>query len=167
MKTNRANAIADNPSIKGNLTAEQIVTEDWKRNYEKKGIPLIALKRKVKSHVDNGGQVVRLRNTLALLTMEEGENIAEFHTITADTYQVYASTMQLLSLSLAKVRNIETIYTYINDKSPYNMAKKLYGEPYVSLEESDLQRNGKYKLTINIGKYYSDNLNASNMQAGS
>ena len=164
MKTSSQSKKVNDPSIKGNLSAEEIVRTDWKRNYEKKGIPLSFLKQKVKSHVDSGGQVVRIRNTLALFSIEEGSNEAMFHTITADVYEVYMSMMQLLALSLAKVRNIEKIYTYIDDKQPYRMASKLYGESNVKFEESDVQQNGKYKLTINVGNYYRSGLKAGEAQ---
>jgi len=121
----------------------------------------------VKSHVDSGGQVVRIRNTLVLFSIEEGSNNAMFHTITADVYEVYMSMMQLLALSLAKVRNIEKIYTYVEDKKPYSMARKLYGDANVNFEESELQENGNYKLTIDIGSYYRSGLKNSEAQSRS
>ena len=125
MKPQRAQKIGNDPSIKGNLTADQIVET-----------------------------VVRMRNTLVLLTMDKGADEAMFHTITADVYEVYMTMMQLLALSLAKARNVETIYTYVNDKAPYRMARKLFGDSNVDFEESDLEQKGKYKLTIDIGDYY-------------
>jgi hypothetical protein len=154
MKPQRAQKLSDDPSIKGNLTADQIVETDWKRNYEKKGIPLLSIKKWIKRHVDTGGQVVRLRNTLVLLTMDKGSDEAMFHTITADVYEVYMTMMQLLALSMAKARNVETMYTYVNDKSPYRMARKLFGDTNVDFEESDLEQEGKYKMTIDVGDYY-------------
>ena len=165
MKPLRAQKTQDDPSLKGNLTADQIVETDWKRNYEKKGIPLLSIKKVIKHHVDTGGQVVRMRNTLVLLTMDEGADEAMFHTITADVYEVYMAMMQLLALSLAKARNVETIYTYVNDKSPYRMARKLFGDNNVDFEESDLRQEGKYKMTIDIGDYYRAGQKSVEMQA--
>jgi hypothetical protein len=165
MKPQRAQKLGNDPSIKGNLTAEKIVETDWKRNYEKKGIPLLSIKKWIKHHVDTGGQVVRLRNTLVLLTMDEGSDEAMFHTITADVYEVYMTMMQLLALSMAKARNVETMYTYVNDKSPYRMARKLFGDSNVDFEEADLEQEGKYKLTIDVGDYYRAGQKAAEAQA--
>ncbi len=165
MKPQRAQKIGDDPSLKGNLTGDQIVEADWKRNYEKKGVPLLSMKKLIKHHVDTGGQVVRMRNTLVLLTMDEGSDEAMFHTITADVYEVYMTMMQLLALSLAKARNVETIYTYVDDKAPYRMARKLFGDSNVDFEESDLAQEGKYKMTIDVGDYYRSGQKAAEAQA--
>jgi hypothetical protein len=154
MKIPRASKNENDPSIKGNLSAEEIVRTDWKRNYEKKGIPLASLKQSIKDHVDDGGQMGRMRNTLIFLKINEGEDDVLFHTFTADVYEVYMSMMQLFSLSLAKTRGIETLYTFVSDKSAYRMASKLYGKENVDIEEEDNQENGKYKLTIDIGEAY-------------
>jgi len=166
MKMQRTQKLTNDPSIKGNLSAEEIVKTDWQRNYEKFGFPLNFLRQKVKDHIDMGGQIVRMRNTLTLLTMEKGSDEAMFHTITADVYEVYMSMMQLLALGLAKARNIQTIYTYVSDKSPYRMAKKLFGDKNVDIQESELEQNGKYKLTINIGDYYRSGKKFAEEQGG-
>jgi hypothetical protein len=155
----------NDPSIKGNMSAEDIVRADWKRNYEKLGVPLLDFKQMIKEHVEQGGQVVRLRNTLFLLTMEQGGYEAEFQVITADLNDVYATMFQLFGLSLAKSRNVESMFTFTDDKKMVDMALKIFGKDNTRLEESDVEDDYKYKLTIDIGNYYSSGQKSAEAQA--
>jgi len=59
MKLQKYTADKDNPAVKGSLTAEEIVRTFWENNYKNTKVSLNALKRMVKAHVDEGGDVFR------------------------------------------------------------------------------------------------------------
>lgn len=149
MKLPRYASNKDNPAVKGNLTAEEIVRADWARNYEKKGISLITAKQSIKAHVDSGGDVFRLRNTIILVTPKDGYTEVEFHTITADPAEVYQTMMLLFLLGLNKAQGTELAYTYADDRTAYRMAKKLVGNN-IDIDESDDPDAGKYVLSFDL-----------------
>lgn len=151
MKLARYASNKDNPAIKGTLTAEEIVRADWKRHYEKRGVPLDAARLSVKAHVDKGGAVFRLRNTLILVTPDDDWNEIEFHTITADLGEVYQVLVLLFFLGLNKSKGTQVAFTYINDRNAYRMAKKFLGADFVDIDNSDDPDKGKYLLVIDIG----------------
>lgn len=150
MKLTRYASDKDNPAIKGNLSAEDIVRADWERNYKKKGISLGQAKLGVKAHVDAGGAVFRMRNTLILVTPEDDFAEVKFHTITADPAEVYQSLMLMFFLGLAQSKGTQTAFTYVNDRSAYRMAKRIVGESFVDIDESDDPKVGKYVLTLDL-----------------
>jgi hypothetical protein len=152
-KLTRYAADKNNPAVKGNLTAEEIVRTDWQRNYERKGIPLMAAKRAIKEHVDAGGAVFRMRNTLILVTPEDGYIEVEFHTVTADPMEVYQSMMLMFFLGLNEDQGTETATTYVDDKSPFRMIKRMVGPDFVDIDESDNPDVGKYVITMDIGPF--------------
>jgi hypothetical protein len=166
MKLARYASNKDNPAIKGTLTAEEIVRADWERHYEKKGIPLDVARLSVKAHVDNGGAVFRLRNTLILVTPAEDWSEVEFHTITADLGEVYQTLMLLFFLGLNKSKGTQIAFTYINDRNAYRMAKKLFGADFVDIDESDDPDKGRYSLVIDIGSMASAAQTRQAMQGG-
>ena len=158
MKLQKYATDKDNSAVKGNLTAEEIVRADWERNYKKSGVPLGAAKMAVKRHVDDGGDVFRMRNTIILLTSNDDYEDVEFHTITADPQEVYQVTMLMFLLGLNKAKGTQTAVTYVDDKRAYRMASKMLGKDYVDIETSNDADQGKYALTLDL-----DGL-ASNLQ---
>ena len=153
MRLSRYASDKNNSAIKGNLTAEEIVRADWERNYKKKGVPLLAAKMMVKRHVDSGGAVFRLRNTLFLITPVAGFIEVKFHTITADPVEVYQPLALMFFLGLNKDQGTEVAFTYINDKSAARMAKKILSDKFVDVEESDSPDEGKYRLTVDLSGF--------------
>jgi hypothetical protein len=141
----------ENPAIKGNLTAEEIVRTFWERNYKKTDVSFVSVKLMIKSHVDSGGDVFRLRNTIILITPDDDYEEVEFHTFTADPSEVYQSLMLMFFLGLNKSKGTQTAFTYTEDKRAYRMASKLVGKDYVELEKTDNPDLGKYVLTLDIG----------------
>lgn len=146
----------DNPAVKGLLSVEDLVKADWEHNYKKKGIPLDSARIAVKQFVDDGHRVYRLRNTLIFLDPDVENEDVEFHTVTADPYEVYVTMMQRFMLGLVAETGADTAFTYVDDKNAYRMAKKAVGEGYADIEESDEPQKGKYKVILEIGTYYHD-----------
>ena len=54
MKLSRYASQKDNPAVKGDLTAEEIVRADWERNFKKSGVSFEQAKGGIKAHVDAG-----------------------------------------------------------------------------------------------------------------
>lgn len=155
MKLPRFSADKNNPAIKGNLTAEEIVRADWERNYKNKSkdTPLAKLKFAIKDHVDQGLPIFRFRNTLVLLVPQDGFEEVEFHTITADPFEVYTTLMLMFFISLVKNQGTQLAYTYVDDKKMFRAIKRLVGE-FGSLEENDEEpQKGKYVLVLEIGPF--------------
>jgi len=151
MKLQKYATNKENPAIEGNLTAEEIVRTFWERNYEKTGVSLISVKMMIKNHVDSGGDVFRLRNTIILITPDDDYEEVEFHTFTADPSEVYQSVMLMFFLGLNKAKGTQTAFTYTEDKRAYRMAIKMIGKDYVDIEKSDSPDTGKYVLTLDLG----------------
>lgn len=150
MKLSRYASDKNNPAVKGNLTVEEIVRADWERNYKKKNVPLDAIRMAVKTHVDSGGAVFRLRNTLFLVTPVGDFIEVEFHTITADPIEVYLPLTMMFFLGLNKDQGTEVAFTYVDDKSAARMAKRIFSDKFVDMEDSDEPDEGKYRLTIDL-----------------
>ena len=153
MRLSRYASDKNNPAIKGNLTVEEIVRTDWERNYKKKGLPLDAVRLAVKSHIDSGGAIFRLRNTLFLITTVDGFIEVEFHTITADPIEVYQPLALMFFLGLNKDQGTELAFTYIDDKSAARIAKRILSDKFVDVEDSDEPNKGKYRLTIDVAGF--------------
>lgn len=149
----RFSADKNNPSIKGNLTGEEIVRIDWERNYKKKDVSFNQAKLAVKAHVDNGYPIFRVRNTFILITPENGMEEVKFHTITADTFEVYSSLMLMFFISLNRDQGTQLAYTYLDDKKMFRAIKRLVND-YATLEPNDEDPSkGKYILTIELGPF--------------
>jgi len=158
MKLQKYTADKGNPAVKGSLTAEEIVRTFWENNYKNTKVSLNALKRMVKAHVDEGGDVFRLRNTIILVTPNDDYEDVEFHTITADPQEVYQVTMLMFFLGLNKAKGTQTAFTYLEDKRAYRLASKIMGKEYVEIEKPDDADQGKYVLTLDLDGF------ASNLQ---
>lgn len=156
MKLSRYASQKDNPAVKGDLTAEEIVRADWERNFKKSGVSFEQAKGGIKAHVDAGMPVFRMRNTIILLSPDPDYETAEFHTITADPYEVYVVTMLMFMLGLARSKNTQTVYSYVNDQKPVRMAEKTFGADNVIAEPSDEPDKGKLKLSIDIASVLAD-----------
>ena len=144
----------DNPAIQGTLTAEEIVAADWKRNYANSGISLDDLRLIVKHHVDEGGDVFRLRNTLVLVTPEDGYTEVKFHTLTADTYETYMTLMVMFLTALNKDQGTQEAYTYLPDKTIFRAAKRLFKE-FIDLEDvrDEEDADANYRITIDVAGF--------------
>jgi hypothetical protein len=143
----------DNPAVKGNLSAEELVRADWERNYKQKGVSFDQAKIAIKAHVDSGQPIFRVRNTLILLTLEDGFEEVKFHTVTADPFEVYSPMMLMFLISLSRNKGTQIAYTYLNDKKIFRAIKRLVGE-YGELEPNDQDpEKGKYILTLEIGPF--------------
>jgi hypothetical protein len=153
MKVPRFSSNKDNPAIKGMMSAEDITRADWERNYKQKGISFPQAKMSIKAHVDSGQPIFRVRNTLILLTLEDGFEEVKFHTVTADPFEVYSSMMLMFLVSLSRNKGTQIAYTYIDDKKIFRAIKRLVGE-YGELDSNDQDpEKGKYILTLEIGPF--------------
>ena len=145
----------DNPAIKGSMTVEEIVRVDWERNYKKLDVPLMGARMTVKTHVENGGDIFRVRNTLILVTPEEDEYTEiKFHTITADPFEVYMSLMVMFFIALNKDQGTEEAYTYLPSKAIYRAAKK-WLKDFVDIEDAGDEGGdlSKYKIVIDVAGF--------------
>lgn len=153
MMLKRFSADKNNPAIKGNLSAEEIVRADWERNYKKMGVTFDQTKMAIKVHVDEGEPVFRVRNTIILINPENGYEEVKFHTITADPFEVYTSLLLMFFISLNKQKGTQIAYTYLNDKKIFRAIKRLVGE-FGSLESNDEDPSkGKYMFVLELGPF--------------
>jgi len=148
-------------AIKGNLSVEEIVKADWERSYKAAGISLDTARLLVKEHVDDNQPIYRMRNTIFLITPENGFEDVLFHTITADPIEVYKTMLMLFFLGLNADQGTETVYTYVDDKKMYRAVRPMYRE-YIDIEPADDEEQGRYLLTIDIAGFVA---NARQMQA--
>ena len=161
MKPKTFKSDKDAASIKGNLSVEEIVKADWERNYKPAGIPLDDARLSVKEHVDDNQPIYRMRNTIFLITPENGFEDVMFHTITADSLEVYKTTLMLFFLGLNADQGTETAYAYVDDKKMYRSVRPMYRE-YLDIEPADDDEKGKYLLTLDIAGFVA---NARQIQA--
>jgi hypothetical protein len=153
MKIPRYSANKNSLAIKGNLTAEEIVRSDWERNYKNTEVTLDDLKFVIKDHVDEGLPIYRFRNTLVLVTPENGFEEIEFHTLTADPFEIYTSLMMMFFISLAKNEGTQLAYTYVDDKKVFRAIKRMVGE-FGSLEDNEEDPElGKYIFVFEVGAF--------------
>lgn len=153
MKPQRFDSKKDIPSVKGNLTVEEIVRTDWERNFKKAGnFDLNDARYAIKQHVDDGLPIYRLRNTLFLIVPQDGFDTVEFHTITADVREVYMLLLVMFLSALHTTQGTEVAFTYVNDKQTYNLAAPMFGQD-VDLEESNDPDKGKYRVIIDLGAF--------------
>jgi hypothetical protein len=162
MKPKTFKSDKDAASIKGNLSVEEIVKADWERNYKAAGIPLDTARLLVKEHVDDNQPIYRMRNTIFLITPENGFDDVLFHTITADPIEVYKTMLMMFFLGLNADQGTETVYTYVDDKKMYRSVRPMYKE-YIDIEPADDgDEQGKYLLTVDIAGFVA---NARQIQA--
>lgn len=143
---------AGDPSIQGSLSIEDIVKRDWERNYAKKGaITLNGLRSIVKQHVDDGNPIARFRNTLFMITPEDdGFDVVKFHSITADSLEVYTTMLLMFMLGLNKARGTEEAYTYVPDKTLFRKVSPMFGG-FADIEDAhDEDADATYKVTIDL-----------------
>lgn len=153
MMLKRFSADKNNPAIKGNLSAEEIVRADWERNYKGKDVSFGAAKQNIKQHVDAGYPVFRFRNTIVLVTPENGFEEVKFHTLTADPFEVYTSLLLMFFISLARNQGTQIAYTYLDDKKIFRAIKRLTGD-FATLEPNDEDpEKGKYMITFEVGPF--------------
>lgn len=153
MMLKRFSADKNNPAIKGNLSAEEIVRTDWERNYKNKDVSFNQAKLAIKAHVDSGNPIFRFRNTIVLVTPENGYEEIKFHTVTADPFEVYTSLLLMFFISLHRDQGTQIAYTYLDDKKIFRAIKRLVGE-FGSIElNEEFPEKGKYTLMFEIGPF--------------
>jgi endo-1,4-beta-D-glucanase Y len=150
MKLSRYAADKNNPAVKGNLTAEEIVRTDWERNFKDKGFSFPQVKMAIKNRVDAGEAVFRLRNTLFLVAPRDGFIEVEVHAVTADPSEVFQTMTSLFLLGLHMDQGTESVYTYTNDRKVFRMFSRLFGNTYVDIDDSDDPEKGKYVTTLDV-----------------
>jgi hypothetical protein len=135
----------------GSMSVDNILRTDWEKNYKDKGIPLEVARASFKVQIDTGSLVFRMGNTLILFVPEDDFQVIKFHTITANGFEEFLSIVLKFLISAYKTRGAQVAYTYLNDKTIYDVIKKGYGS-YMMLEPNDDDSSkGKYKLIIEIG----------------
>jgi len=153
MKIPRYDAKKDNPAVKGNLPPEEIVRVDWERNYKNSGISYEQAAGNLQQLLASGNPAARLRNTIVVLMPEDDYEEVEFHTITADPFEVYFTLITNFFVALSMKRGTQYVYTYLDDKKMFRQVKNYFGE-YSSIEPNEDNPNrGKYVLTIEIGPF--------------
>lgn len=150
MKLSRYAADKDNPAIKGNLTADEIVRTDWERNFKAKGISIGQAKMAIKARVDAGEAVFRMRNTLFFVAPIDGFIEVEVHAVTADPSEVFQTMTLLFLLGLNKDQDTQSAYTYSNDRKVFRMFSRLFGASFVDIDDSDDEKKGKYVVTLDL-----------------
>jgi hypothetical protein len=154
MKIPRYDPKKDNPAVKGMLPIEDIIRADWERNYKNSGVSY-------EQAVDNLQQLLalagtpasRVRNTIIVTIPQDDYEEVEFHTITADPFEVYFMSVVTFFISLSMKKGTQYVYTYLNDKKMFRQVKNYFGE-YASIElNEDSPKQGKYVLTIEIGPF--------------
>jgi hypothetical protein len=56
-------------------------------------------------------------------------------------------------LGLSKDQGTEVAFTYVDSKSAARMAKKMFSDKFVDIEESDTPDEGKYRLTLDLSGF--------------
>jgi hypothetical protein len=156
MKIPRYTTNKDNPAIKGALTAEQIVRADWERNYKGSGVSYEQAVANLQQLLAAEYPTVKLRNTIVVLIPEDDYEEVEFHTITADPFEVYFTNMVTFFTALSMKRGTQYVFTYLNDKKMFRQVKGYFGD-YASIEPNeDDPKRGKYILTLEIGPFVAE-----------
>jgi hypothetical protein len=147
-------------AVEGNLSVSEIVKSDWERNYAKSsGVKLEGLQRVVVAHVQNGGEVHRFRNTLFLVTPQDGDYTEiKFHTLTADPREAYLMSTLTFLLGMNQTNGTELAYSYSPGKAIYRVFKRMFGD-YIEIEnvKDDPTADAPYLITVDIGAFV-DNL---------
>ena len=153
MTPERAKKLGKSPAVQGNMSIEDIVKADWKRNFEGRGFTLDDARMAVAQHAQSG-EVARLRNTLFLLPDIQGdEERVEFHTVTADPFEVYSTLLLMFALALAEKTDIQYLFSYINDKAIYRRLRRVLGDA-ADVEDSPNEDKGRYMATIDLPLLY-------------
>jgi hypothetical protein len=150
MKLPRYAANKDDPAVKGNLTADELVRVDWERNFKAKGISLVQAKMAIKARIDAGEAIFRLRNTLFLVAPLDGFIEVEVHAVTADPSEVFQTMTFLFLLGLHTDQGTQIVYTYTNDRKVFRMFSRLFGGSFIDIDDSDDPKKGKYVTTLDL-----------------
>lgn len=165
MTPERAEKLASNPAVKGNLSLDEIVKTDWEKHYKSKGIPIEQARKSVAVRAKQG-QIVRLRNTLFLLPHASGdEDSLEFHTITADPKEMYVSLMFMFLLGVGGKTDIDYMYSYTDDKKAYKAFQPLLGE-FIEFEPTEEEGKPKYTITFNVRQLFNKAQAAQRQRGG-
>jgi len=153
MKLSRYAANKDDPAVKGNLTADEIVRTDWERNFKEKGFSLVQAKMALKGRIDAGEAVFRLRNTLFFVIPKDGFIEVEVHAVTADPSEIFQTMTLLFLLGLHMDQGTQSMHTYANDRKVFRMLSRLFGETFVDIDDSDAPEKGKYVTTVDLVEF--------------
>jgi endo-1,4-beta-D-glucanase Y len=150
MKISRYAANKDDPAVKGNLTADEIVRTDWERNFKAKGFSIGQAKMAIKKRIDAGEAVFRMRNTLFLVAPVDGFIEVEIHAVTADPSEVFQTMTFIFLLGLNADQGTQSAYTYANDRKVFRMFSRLFGASFVDIDDSEEPKKGKYIATLDL-----------------
>jgi hypothetical protein len=154
MKIPRYNSSKDNPAVKGLLPIEDIIRADWERNYKNSGVTYEQAEGNLRQLLALAGTPAsKVRNTIIVTIPQDDYEEVEFHTLTADPFEVYFMSVVTFFISLAMKKGTQYVYTYLDDKKIFRQIKGYFGE-YASIEPNDDDPDkGKYVLTIEIGPF--------------
>lgn len=161
--------LAKDPSVQGNMSVEDIIKRDWERNYKGKGgVTVQDLENIVRYHISQGGEIYRFRNTLFLVTPEDGgyETI-KMHSITGDLYEMYITALLAFLATMYQTNGTEEVYTYTPDKVMYRKVRSLFSR-FIDLEDArdDPDADAPYKIIIDLMGYMQYLQAASQRQRG-
>jgi hypothetical protein len=143
---------AQDPSVQGEISVADIIKRDWERNYAKKsGISLDALENVVRRHVDSGGEVYRIRNTLFLVVPEDGHDVVKMHSLTADVFEIYAYALLTFVVSMGQEQGTQELYSYVPDMKLYNRIRPMFRD-FLSIEDAkdDPDADSRYRVILDV-----------------
>ena len=160
---------AKDPSVQGNMSVEDIIKRDWERNYKgKAGITAQDLENVIRYHITKGGEIYRFRNTLFLVTPEDGGfDVIKMHSITGDIFELYITALLLFLATMNQTNGTEEVYTYTPDKVVYRKLKNIFSE-FLDIEDArdDPDADANYKLVLDLAGYMQRIQAASQQQRG-
>lgn len=160
---------AKDPSVQGNMSVEDIITRDWERNYKgKKSSTPKDLEVLVRRHIIEGGEIYRFRNTLFLVTPEDGDySVVYMYFITGDLYEMYVTALLAFLATMYQTHNTEEVYIYAPDKPIYRKLKGLFSG-FMDIEGVDdtTDSSDGYKLVVDLSGYMQHLQSASAQQRG-
>jgi hypothetical protein len=144
---------ANDPSLKGNMSVEDIIHRDWERNFkEKTDVSEEMLATFIALHAKSGKDIYRLRNTLFLVTPENGgyEDI-EVHAVTADVIEVFLYIVMVFAVSMNQTKGTQEMYTYTPDKSLYRRGKRMFKD-FITLQRvsNPPEKSAPYLVTLDV-----------------
>ena len=161
--------LAKDPSVQGNMSVEDIIKRDWERNYKgNAGVTAQDLENMVRYHISKNGDIYRFRNTLFLVTPEDGDyDTIKMHSITGDIYEMYIMAMLAFLATMSQTQGTEEVYSYSPDKTIYRKLKTIFSE-YLDIEDArdDPDADANYKLVLDLAGYMQRIQAASQQQRG-
>lgn len=135
--------------LKKELSLEEIVTADVKRNY-----PDITPEQGIK-HVQDmmnaGAKIVQFFNSLFVI-VGGGNRVIKFHTITADNERTYV-TAAVMFFGYMKRRGATKLVTYFDNPAQVKKLKSVFPPAqakWISVQPSEDPSKGKFRLEVDL-----------------